>query len=502
MTGSLFGTQVAASQFRGNFPLGAQLASLFVTGCVVRAVVLALEPGPIPAGVVFALSLGAWLVSSGAFAGLHFLFAEPFLARTWTTLLRTSAAAAWLTPTAILVAGYSPAAVAAALILIVCTTRVLYLECRSAPVEPEPPLGAPDAGNLFEDYSRPSPALYRQLAPALALALLIHAATVAAMMRYPLLAAASCALMVAFLTVYGMAAGVIPRPKPRGLRASAIASLLTALLAAGWTQAGGQIRWAPLGYRQPADLTDRRGRGLLRSAEALLSHSLYDRKPPGAPKPPAPMALAAPHYRPASSIGKTGDNDFPGVVLWPEVRPETMLVSPVLSGTTFSGRATDRLGIPFSGEYWMFRAPYTHPPDGSFFQRGSPVSLAFNTTDHRPLEMEAHHKLDQPIDPRCCREIQVTIWNADHYPGTVALELILIDRARWGRLSQTLGTTPVTSSPGSLPVRETLDFPIPAAPALQQFDEFKILFHRNHSRIDKSAQIEIDRFVLVPLGSL
>jgi len=37
---------------------------------------------------------------------------------------------------------------------------------------------------------------------------------------------------------------------------------------------------------------------------------------------------------------------------------------------------------------------------------------------------------------------------------------------------------------------------------LRRFDEFEILFHRDQSRIDKSAHIEIERFVLIPLNSL
>jgi hypothetical protein len=116
--------------------------------------------------------------------------------------------------------------------------------------------------------------------------------------------------------------------------------------------------------------------------------------------------------------------------------------------------------------------------------------------------MEAHHRLDQPIDLRCCRKIQVAIWNADRYPVTVALELILVDTGQRGRPSQSLGTSPVRSYPGSLPVRETIEFSIPSAPVLRRFDEFEILFHRDQSRIDKSAHIEIERFVLIPLNSL
>jgi len=114
--------------------------------------------------------------------------------------------------------------------------------------------------------------------------------------------------------------------------------------------------------------------------------------------------------------------------------------------------------------------------------------------------MEARHKLDQPVDLRCCNRIQVAIWNADRYPGTVALELILIGAGQRKRLALLLGRAAVKSSPGALPVYETLEFPVPANHAMEQFDEFRVVFHRHYSRADRSARIEINRFVLVPAG--
>ncbi|HEY1218806.1 MAG TPA: hypothetical protein VGF03_07700 [Bryobacteraceae bacterium] len=465
---------------------------------------LLLEPLPIMIGWLLGLSLLAWFCCSGMFAGVHFLFAEPITAQTARTLLRTSTAGVWFAPTAVLLAEYSPAAMLAGLILVVAATRVLYSEWRFAQGEPELPLPAPSIDHLFENYAPLAPALFRQLVPALTLALFIQAGTVAGIMRYPLLAAACFALSAALLTAVGMAAGVIPQGKPRGLPAAAIASFLTVLLAAGLT-VGTLTRGAMRSYHWSGDMSFQPNPGLLATARALLAQSLYDRRsrtPRKASGTRTPTPVGVPRYEQAGDTGRVGDTEFPGVILWPEVRPETTLVAPILYGISFSAHATRPLGIPFSGEYWMFRAPYTRPPYGSFFRRGSPASLAFSTTDHAPLEMEAHDKLDQPIDLRCCRRIQVAIWNADQYPGTVALELILIDTVRPGRPSQSLGTRPVRSSPGSLPVRETLEFAVPTAPELRRFDEFEILFHRDRNRIDKSAHIEIERFVLIPVNSL
>jgi hypothetical protein len=117
--------------------------------------------------------------------------------------------------------------------------------------------------------------------------------------------------------------------------------------------------------------------------------------------------------------------------------------------------------------------------------------------------MEARHKLEQPIDLRCCGGIRLVVANADRYPGTVALELVLSDTRAGQAGSLSLGKVAVQSHPDLrndpvTPVEEMLDFPIPRRTVLSQFDEFIVLFHRDQMRIDRSARIAIDRFVLAP----
>jgi len=494
MNGTLFSTEPGAFHFRSYFALGAQIASLFVTGWLVWTVVLSLEPLPNTIGWVLGLSLLAWCWCAGMMAGLHLLFAEPILVQNGRALLRTSTAAVWFVPTAILLAEYSPAAIVAGLILVVNTTRVLYSELRLAHQGPEQTLSAPCPDHLFEEYANRAPALLRRLAPKWTLAFFAQAGVVAMMMRNPLLAAGCFAMSAALLTAVGMAAGIFPQSRPWGLPASAMASLLTLLLAVSLTVVS-LTREPARRTHQLQDLSFQPGRGLVSNDDR------HPRTPPKGTEHRLAEA-AVPRYDPAGDTGKVGDNEFPGVILWPEVKPVTTLVAFIPSGFSLSSRATRPLGIPFSGEYWMFRAPSTRPPYGSFFERGNPASLSFSTTDHAPLEMEAHDRLEQSIDLHCCRTIQVAIWNGDHYPGTVALELILIDRGQQGRPSLSLGTNPVRSSPGSEPVRETLDFSVPTAPKFRRFDEIEIVFHRDRNRIDKSARIEIERFVLVPVNSL
>jgi hypothetical protein len=209
---------------------------------------------------------------------------------------------------------------------------------------------------------------------------------------------------------------------------------------------------------------------------------------------------------PDASAGNLADSSgFPGVILWPEVKPVPTLIAPMPQIPDGGGPVVMQrpLTIPFSGEYWMFRWPYARPPKTSFFQRGTPSRLSFSSTDHRPLIMEARHKIDQLVSLSCCAAIRLDIRNADRYPNTISLELVLINNDMPGAPSQTLGHYNVNSRPDInadpvLPVNETLEFPIPPSSTLESFNEFKVVFQRAYRRADKSAKVSIERFILVP----
>jgi hypothetical protein len=121
------------------------------------------------------------------------------------------------------------------------------------------------------------------------------------------------------------------------------------------------------------------------------------------------------------------------------------------------------------------------------------------------MSMKALQKLDHPLDLGCCRAIQITISNADRYPGTVALELLLIDTQLPGQRVQSLGQRDVLSRPdvkgldrAVIPVTEVLEFPVPGSAQIRQFDGIQVLFHRAYFRVDRSARISIEHFILVP----
>jgi hypothetical protein len=200
----------------------------------------------------------------------------------------------------------------------------------------------------------------------------------------------------------------------------------------------------------------------------------------------------------------------PGVILWPEKRTHTQLVAPapaIGNSLLTSHRSAKPLVIPFDGVYWFFKAPDAHPPRTSRQAHGSPETLDIRSTDRRPLSMEAHENLGSMIALDCCSRIQIAIRNADHYPETVSLELVLINTSVPERPSQSLGSMMVRSTrPWSLygekstPVSETLNFAIPGKTALRRFDEVRIVFRIDSARADAGPKIAIDHLVLVPRG--
>jgi len=204
------------------------------------------------------------------------------------------------------------------------------------------------------------------------------------------------------------------------------------------------------------------------------------------------------------------DEGDPGVVLLPEKQTHTRLVAPtpVIENALLSGHgSTKPLEIPFEGVYWFFRAPDVHPPRTSRQAHGSPEKLDIRSTDRRALSMEAHENLGGMIDLNCCRKIQIAIRNADRYPETVTMELVLINSAAPGKPSQSLGRTMVTSTrhwrlydKPSSPASETLNFIIPPHASIRRFDEVMVVFRLDAARADAGPKIAIDRFVLIPRG--
>jgi hypothetical protein len=404
----------------------------------------------------------AWVCGAVVTFGIYLVVSLTDLPGVTRFSLRTSAPAMWFAPAIVLLSAPFAAAFAVSIFLVANATRLLISQWAAieSPIHRmEPALTEPA---LLFRAALPDTALLS--APVLMGSFTAQAALVAMLWRHPFLAAALLALSTAILTSLSIATGAYRPGKPPALPHSALSVVLTFLLAAALTFGGISVRGGSGADSEAA--SDSSGTG---------GQSDTPFTDPAAP--------------PDDGTGVGGD--FPGVILLPPVKPYTTLLVPAPSAPgKFGAPLAKPVGIPFSGEYWMFRWPSTRPPRRSVIRRGSASELSFHTTDGWPLEMEAHQKLDPPASVHCCSQIQLAIQNTDQYPGTVSLELILIDTTVPINKVQSLGTAAAGS--------QILSFRIPRVTALQKFDEIKVVFHRAQVRADKSARIAIERFVLVP----
>ncbi len=221
----------------------------------------------------------------------------------------------------------------------------------------------------------------------------------------------------------------------------------------------------------------------------------------------APGKEGQPNDREVQTRGsRSEDNLYSGVILLPEVKPYATLVAPSARRRNATPATLSQpLGVPFSGEYWVYYWPRRRPPTSSLMVRGTPVTYNFTSTDHNPLMMEARQNLGTPIDSRCCSRIEVAISIADTLPGTISVELILVDTTGRGSPAISLGDLQVpsvsTATVTESPARATLRFHLPPQRVIREFDEFRIVFHLSAPRMYRSANVAIDRFYLVPRGA-
>ena len=525
-----FESKPAGAWRQGRLAFCLQAASLLFTGLLIWNLTAAAQWLRVPLRWVLiqaaVAALTAWTASAGITLALYWVAMRWERAEMIQATLRTSAVAIWFAPAVILLSQLSPAALAGALVLVIYTTRLLFAQWQVDRPPMESPPAMPPRDRLFAAYELPRPLMVKELAPALLASSCLQTGAVATLFHYPLLAGIGYAASVAVVTVFALASGAYRSERRPTLPRSILGVAATVLLAVGLTVGG----LAPRVMRS-FGWSDRTGsgagpgseHGLVETARAFFREIFYGERPvppgqpagptgatgptgsPGEPNGPHPGVDTQAYSPPGNLPGGLPDGGFPGVILWPELKPVPTLIAPLPPrGKGWSTVANVRpLSIPFSGEYWMFRWPFAHPPQDSYFQRGNPADLSFSTTDHQPLQMEAHHKLDQSIATDCCGSIQVEVRNADRYPGTIALDLSLVDGRTPRKYQMWVGRAAVMSRPNIsgdnvTAVRETLNFPMPASASVEAFDEFKLVFTRDRRRMDKSAKVAIERFMLVP----
>lgn len=205
-----------------------------------------------------------------------------------------------------------------------------------------------------------------------------------------------------------------------------------------------------------------------------------------------------------ASEGSVGSGKYRGVILLTDAQPRTIVAPPPPGRSNVQSQPNQPMSIPFDGVYWLYKPPDRQPPKDSYTIRGSPAVMAFRSSDRIPLEMEARQDFVTPIDLSCCSRIEVEIANADRGPGSVWLQLILLDQRAAGSPSQTLGVQPVKSRPAVMlgsqvqPLPEILSFAIPRDSRIREFDAARVLFLHIGNSAARSSRIAIQRFRFVP----
>ena len=348
----------------------------------------------------------------------------------------------WFPLAMILMSGFSAVSIAAGAVVVFSTTRLMTSSLDSR--RPVPFIATPA---LF----------WKRLLAAVVCSLAIHASLLALARGFDLLSAALFAVSIAMITSLAITVGAYTPARPASLPHSVLGLLLILFVTAGL-------------------MLNRRGGGGSTGAGETGGDSLF------------------------------ADN-FPGVILLRELETNAVLIAPSMSRESrlaAEGRKrtkkpkttlTEPLDIRFSGEYWMFLPRYRRPPPKSLVRRGNPSKLSFGT-DGGPMIMEAHQPLNSPLDPASCSKIQLVISGPDTQ-RSFALELFLVDTTTFDpRGGESLGQE-FTRGSNSADSRETVVFPIPAAPRLKQFNEIKVALRRP-GPMNKSVKMEIDRMLIVP----
>jgi hypothetical protein len=184
-----------------------QVAGLAATGWVVWTVAVLPRLGRQPLawviGEALQHALVACLASAAITLGLYLLIARSGRTEALLGALRTSTVAVWFAPATLLLAELSPLALGAALVLVITTTRLLYLEWRSFHSDL-----ADQFAPLRELFDPPpAPLRLKDLAPALIASLALEAGIVAVLMGDPFLAAVMFSLATAMLTLASLKSG-------------------------------------------------------------------------------------------------------------------------------------------------------------------------------------------------------------------------------------------------------------------------------------------------------
>jgi hypothetical protein len=301
----------------------AQVASLFATAWIVWSVAVLPRLSQQPLAQIVRSAFLHTLFACGAAVTitllLYLAIARSIRHDTVLVALRTSATAVWFAPAAILLTALSPAAIAAAVVLVISATRLLYDQWRQFQPSEAAHL-VPKASCLFG--SLPQPFRGRDLIPALIASFALESAVLAFPLGHTLLAAALCCLTLAMVTLLLLVSGGAHSAPPVNLPQAILGVLLTVILAAGLT-IGGLAHWSRQTYDHEPNGMKRRP-GPVQTVRELM-RKLAERAEATGPREKVTRL-----YTPPTKSVDCTDKSFPGVVLITETETSKGLLAPAV----------------------------------------------------------------------------------------------------------------------------------------------------------------------------
>ena len=217
----------------------------------------------------------------------------------------------------------------------------------------------------------------------------------------------------------------------------------------------------------------------------------------------APSAHAAHDFTVRLEQTRVRSDGYIGVILTPKQskRNEATALSQ-LNFRSHEPSLLRTLTIPFTGSYWFFQYPFVRPPLDSITADGDPAAIGVRSSNYEPLLMEAVQNLYQPIETARLGEVQIDMQDADAFPGTVSLELVLVDTGTWDHPAQSLGIRPLTAPVVIENARsshsENITFAVPEHPRCREFNQLRLIFRLDSSRSRQAAAIAVQSFMLLP----
>ena len=213
-----------------------------------------------------------------------------------------------------------------------------------------------------------------------------------------------------------------------------------------------------------------------------------------------PQGSAAPQ----SPARGPGGGALSGVILTLPPQPQQKTVRSPPAVRVASAATAQRTVLPFDGAYWYFRSPDVRPRPDARTVRGNPLKVQIRSTDPRPLQMEAHQLLAEPLALEDCRAIDVAMQRAWDQPGAIAVELALLDHSRRTVWRQSLGWRVLSAgagmgaAQGRGPAEEVLRFPVPPEARARVVDELMVVIRPEGAQSRVGAHVAVEHFELEP----